>query len=49
VKSSRVDQLNLIFACSWLVVGQQPDVSADAGAEKDVVRQGDDSLNVVIL
>lgn len=49
VETGGVDQLDLTLAGVRLVVGQQPDVRANAGAEKDVGGHGDDGVDVVVF
>src|SRR5579884_757279 len=44
-----VDELNLPFAPFLLTVGDNPDVGADAGVVKHLLRQGNDRLEPVVL
>lgn len=44
-----VDQLDLVFAVLGLLVGDDPDISADAGIVEHVGRQADDGFQQIIL
>jgi hypothetical protein len=49
VETGCVDELNLILAGFGFLVGQHPNIRADASAEEDIGRQGDNGLDVVIF
>ena len=44
-----VDELDLALALRLLAVGEHPDVGGDAGVVEELVGQGDDGLQPVVL
>ena len=47
--AARVDELDLALALGFLAVGEHPDVGGDAGVVEELVGQGDDGLQPVVL
>ena len=44
-----VDQLDLALAVGGFLVGDQPDVGVDAGVVEELIGQGDDGVEPVVL
>src|SRR5207244_7800680 len=49
VEGAGVEELDLALTVLLLTVGDDPDVGADAGVVKHLLRQGDDSLKPIVL
>src|ERR1035438_3336741 len=49
VEIDRVDELHLAFASALLAVGDDPDISADAGVVEELIGEGDDGFQPIVF
>ncbi len=49
IKLAGIDKLNLALAVSFLLIGDDPDIGADAGIVKKLIRHGDDRFQPVVF
>ena len=49
VEIDRIDELHFAFALALLAVGHDPDIGADAGVVEELIGEGDDGFQPIVL